>query len=235
MGRRTWVKLYASIVYGSTPKELDPAERWVWIGLLVLAGDSQWDGVIKATVTLGYSDDQISDLLNIDVPTWRSAKRKMIKAEKITIDDHGIISIVNWEKYQSEYDRQKKYREKGYKIKLQDDVTGTSYSPSNYSGGSLSWIGIEDKDLESWMKAYPACDIKRELLAMIEWVKSNPEKGLKKNYRQFITGWLSRSQAKGGGMRSNPIDYKKREQEEHRRKELEGLAEMDRKIKAGEV
>ncbi len=118
------MKLYTSMVFGSTPKELDPAERWVWIGFLVLAGDSQWDGIIKATETIGFSDAQLADLLAVDLRTLRSAKRKMLRAEKIAADSNGIISILNWEKYQSEYDRQKKFRGK----KLQAKVIGDSYA-----------------------------------------------------------------------------------------------------------
>jgi len=209
------VKLYVSTVFGSTPKELHPAERWVWVGFLALAGDSQWDGVIKATVTLGYSDDQLADLLFVDLPTLRAAKKKMIKAEKIIVDENGIISIVNWQKYQSEYDRQKKYRAKSYVIKLLDEVTGTSYSLScilNSSisslNSSLKWDGITDKDKEAWKKAYPACDVELELLKMIEWIKANPAKGKKSNYRRFITGWLSRQQDKGGSFRGQPGQQK---------------------------
>lgn len=204
------MKLYVSTVFGSTSKELEPAERWIWVGFLALAGDSQWDGVIKATVTLGYSDEQLADLLAVDTPLLRAAKRKMIKADKITVDEKGIISINNWEKYQSEYDRQKKYRGKSYKIRLHDGVTPSSPSISYSSflslieNKNLKWDGISNEDLTAWGEAYPACDIQRELLAMIEWIKANPKKGMKKNYRQFIVGWLARSQKHGGGMKSNP-------------------------------
>ncbi len=203
------MKLYVSTVFGSTSKELDPAERWIWVGFLALAGDSQWDGMIKATVTLGYSDEQLADLLAVDVPLLRAAKRKMIKADKISVDESGIISINNWEKYQSEYDRQKKYRNKSYKIKLHNGVTASSpsilYSDflSLIDNKNLSWSGITEDDLTAWGEAYPACDIQRELRAMIEWIKANPKRGMKKDYHQFIVGWLARSQKNGGGMKSS--------------------------------
>ena len=58
--------------------------------------------------------------------------------------------------------------------------------------------------MSAWGIAYPACDINRELAAMLEWIKSNPQKGKKKNYRRFIVNWLARSQERGGGMKSNP-------------------------------
>lgn len=218
------MKLYVSTVFGSTSKELEPAERWIWVGFLALAGDSQWDGVIKATVTLGYSDEQLADLLAVDTPLLRAAKRKMIKADKITVDEKGIISINNWEKYQSEYDRQKKYRGKSYKIRLHDGVTPSSPSISYSSflslieNKNLKWEGITDEDLAAWGEAYPACDIQRELLAMIEWIKANPKRGMKKDYHQFIIGWLARSQKSGGGMRSAVrVDQRQAEVERERR------------------
>jgi hypothetical protein len=64
------------------------------------------------------------------------------------------------------------------------------------------WEGVSDEDKAGWRSAYPACDIERELRAMIEWAKANPAKAHKKNYRRFITNWLARSQERGGGMRS---------------------------------
>ena len=67
-----------------------------------------------------------------------------------------------------------------------------------FSLSSLSWEGIVDKDRSAWSKAYPACDIDAELLKMAEWIKANPKKGVKSNWRRFITNWLSRSQDHGG-------------------------------------
>ena len=57
--------------------------------------------------------------------------------------------------------------------------------------------------MESWAKAYPACDINTELAKAGEWIIANPAKGKKSNYRRFIVNWLSRSQDRGGGMSSN--------------------------------
>jgi hypothetical protein len=67
-----------------------------------------------------------------------------------------------------------------------------------YSSSSLKWEGIKEEDIESWKSAYPACDIDLELKRMVEWLKSNPAKARKSNYRKFITGWLSRTQDRGG-------------------------------------
>lgn len=65
------------------------------------------------------------------------------------------------------------------------------------------WAGITDQDLQDWKEAFPACDIKRQLALMTEWLKSNPAKAKKKQWRRFVTGWLSRSQERGGDIQSN--------------------------------
>lgn len=62
--------------------------------------------------------------------------------------------------------------------------------------------GITVKDRQSWVEAYPAVDINRQIAAASEWLKSNPAKK-KKLFRRFITGWLSRQQERGGDIASN--------------------------------
>ena len=65
------------------------------------------------------------------------------------------------------------------------------------------YSNISDKDILQWKEAYPACDIERQLKASNEWLLSNPAKAKKKQWRRFITGWLSRQQERGGDAASN--------------------------------
>lgn len=77
------------------------------------------------------------------------------------------------------------------------------------------WENITDKDLERWQKTYPACDVKQELLKMADWLLSHPAKK-KKNYKAFISRWLSNQQDRGGtkGLKKESwADRKKRELE----------------------
>jgi hypothetical protein len=67
----------------------------------------------------------------------------------------------------------------------------------NFSIETRSWENITDEDVSIWEKAYPAVDITQELSKMADWLISNPDKK-KKNYRRFITNWLSRTQERGG-------------------------------------
>jgi len=70
---------------------------------------------------------------------------------------------------------------------------------------SGEWENIENDQIEKWEKAYPACDIKMQLLKMAVWLKANPKK-MKSNYPRFIANWLSRSQDKGGDIPGNKPD-----------------------------
>ena len=60
-----------------------------------------------------------------------------------------------------------------------------------------TWENISNEDVAIWEKAYPAVDITQELSKMADWLLSNPDRK-KKNYRRFITNWLSRTQERGG-------------------------------------
>lgn len=53
--------------------------------------------------------------------------------------------------------------------------------------------------IEIWTAAYPAVDVKQELLKMIAWLESNPaRKKTRRGITRFIDSWLSREQDKGG-------------------------------------
>ena len=65
-----------------------------------------------------------------------------------------------------------------------------------------SFEGITDDHRSLWAKAYPACDLDRQLAAMDAWLRANPRQAKKSNWSKFITGWLSRSQDRGGDARN---------------------------------
>lgn len=154
MGRRSWIKLYTNIVYGSTPKELLPAERWVWIGLLAMAGDSVVDGSVCLSETLGYTNEQLAEILGVEEPVLEAALSKMAATGKIQVGSKNKISILNWKKYQSEYDRQKSYRSKlQHKVTARGDAISLS-SPSRLSSsgekrgnGGGERVKIEGQDV----------------------------------------------------------------------------------------
>jgi hypothetical protein len=60
------------------------------------------------------------------------------------------------------------------------------------------WAGITDADRQEWRLAYPACDLAAELAKATSWLRANPAKAHKSNWRRFIVSWLTRSQDRGG-------------------------------------
>ena len=114
MGSRTWIKVYCNKWLEGTLREESPDIRSVWIDLLALAGSGQYGdtGEIKLTNGIGFTDKQIAEILHIKTALWRRAKSKFIESDRIKLSSKGAIRILNWSKYQSEYDRQKHSRER---------------------------------------------------------------------------------------------------------------------------
>lgn len=147
MYRRTWIKMWVKMLRDQEFMSMNESQRFIWIGLLLLAGDNAITGKICVMDEMGYTMDQISALLNTDSETLKGTLDILISQERITISDRNVISIINWEKYQSEYSRQVKYRKKGYKSRLQSKVTENS-SPS-LSNSSILDTSILDTNILS--------------------------------------------------------------------------------------
>jgi hypothetical protein len=113
MGSRTWIKIHCDKWVSGTLREDAPDVRGVWIDLLALAGSGQCGdtGEIKLTNGVGFTNKQISEILQIKPALWRRAKERFLQTERIKISSKGAICITNWSKYQSEYNRQKPYRQ----------------------------------------------------------------------------------------------------------------------------
>lgn len=113
MGNRTWIKVYCDKWLEGTLREESAEIRGVWIDLLALAGGGPYGdtGEIKLANGIGFTDRQIAEILHISKPLWRKAKQRFLETNRIKISHRGAISIANWSKYQSEYRRQKKYRQ----------------------------------------------------------------------------------------------------------------------------
>ena len=110
--RRTWVKMWvAECLEGTIRFEFSPAERGVWYDLILLAGRCRIPGIIAANENAPYPHNYIAGLLNIDPELLETTLEKCKKSERIIEDERGI-ALLNWEHYQSEYERQKPYRGK---------------------------------------------------------------------------------------------------------------------------
>lgn len=130
MSSRTWVKINCDRWFDGTIRK-EPIElRAIWTDLLALAGRTGHDGIIRLPGTnIGYSDEQLCSIFNVQMSVWLEAKERLrnhpsgAEENRITINSGNCIEIINWKYYQSEYSRQKSYREKE-----QQKVTAESYN-----------------------------------------------------------------------------------------------------------
>jgi len=112
LGSRTWIKIYCDKWLTGSLRDDPPEIRGVWIDLLALAGSGQYgdSGEIKLANEIGLTDAQICEILSIKKALWQRAKQRFLITNRIKIGQKSAILIVNWAKYQSEYERQRDYR-----------------------------------------------------------------------------------------------------------------------------
>lgn len=92
--------------------------------------------------------------------------------------------------------------------------------PLRWSAES-GWEGITDADRAEWSQAYPAADLPVELAKANQWLKANPKKARKSNWRRWLsTVWLSKCQDRGGTHRESG----RRPEDDARRASLERTA-----------
>lgn len=119
--RRTWIKLFCDPwLRGSIRKESIEV-RAIFTDLLAMAGDSAFGdtGIIQLADGVGFSDGTLAGILNIALKTWLSVKKRLSahpnpeenRIEIIPLSQGFAIHILKWKTYQSEYNRQRKYRE----------------------------------------------------------------------------------------------------------------------------
>jgi len=121
--KKTWIKLWTTEwLTGTTRFELNPAERSIFVDFLILAVISRYPGVICAGKYedgrfRGYPLRWLSGVLNATPKLILSTIEKCEKYEKIKVEKNEeddetlyVIHIINWERFQSEYQRQRKYR-----------------------------------------------------------------------------------------------------------------------------
>jgi len=106
----TWVKIHiAGWLHGSIRWQLEPAERGVWADLIVMAGQCLQGGKICDNDGRAYPFDFIASQLHIPLELLESTISKSKEEGRVEVKD-GVIIISNWTAYQSEYERQKRYR-----------------------------------------------------------------------------------------------------------------------------
>jgi len=197
MGRRTWVKIYCDKWLRGTLREETLDLRGAWIDLLALAGDSAYGDIGKISLAdkCGLTDKQICTILNIKNKKWQNIKKRLIETDRIKANGYNEIEIVNWDKYQSEYERQKPYREK-----LLPKVTTKSNKEIEIEIEKEKEIKIKKKTYAEFVKLTPQ-EYKnlfkylydefrvREAIKKLDNYKGASGKKYKSDYRAILT-WV---------------------------------------------
>lgn len=133
---------------GSIRKESTDV-RAIFADLLAMAGDSAYgdpniasNGIIQLADDVGFNDEAIARILNVPLKIWLSVKKRLSahpepdenRIEIIALSQGFGIRILNWTRYQSEYQRQKKYREPIKKLQPPLSSVSSCFEERNKEG-----------------------------------------------------------------------------------------------------
>jgi hypothetical protein len=119
-GSRTWIKLYPQgMLHGSITYQLSEPEQAVWVKLLCFAGEINRDGQISDNDGRPFPLEFIAHEIHTTVERLESTIKRCKEEGRILDDGHGLY-IANWKIYQSEYNRQKPYRDKQKKTAMEE-------------------------------------------------------------------------------------------------------------------
>ncbi len=98
-------------LFGTLRHELDSAQRGVWNDLLDMAKIGRVrPGLVSPGVGKAYNHEWLAAFLNTPLELLEESLKLLKETKRITENGAGI-EILNWRRYQTEYDRQKPYRE----------------------------------------------------------------------------------------------------------------------------
>ena len=112
-------------LFGTLRHELVSGQRGIWNDLLDMAKISRVrPGLVAAGKNTAYGHQWLANFLNVPLEELEKTLKKLEDTERIISNGHGI-EILNWDRYQTEYDRQKPYRKKGELTEEQQEVIKT--------------------------------------------------------------------------------------------------------------
>ena len=114
MGHRRWFKVHAEKWLRGSMRDTTSEIRGIWIDTLSLASDGFYgdEGIIQVAEGKGLADTQIARIFNIPASQWQQAKQFFLANDMLRCSGENVLEVVNWKVYQSEYQRQKQYRDK---------------------------------------------------------------------------------------------------------------------------
>jgi len=109
--KRAWVKLWVEECLSGTIRfNLTPEERSIWYDLIVLGGRCRVPGKISANENIAFPHSYIAGIFNVPERLFNQALDKLKATGRVNEDETGIY-IINWPKYQSEYQARRRQTE----------------------------------------------------------------------------------------------------------------------------
>lgn len=112
--RKSWAyeNIYGKNGNGDCSKrQLLPDERSVWDDYLDLGALNIVPGQISISPVNGYTSEQLAGLLKTPREVIERTNKKLQQMGNILIENNGIIIILNWKNYQTEWERTRGYTE----------------------------------------------------------------------------------------------------------------------------
>lgn len=98
-------------LFGTLRHDMNAAQRGVWNDLIDMAKIGRVrPGLVSPGPGKAYSHNWLAAFLNIELEELESTLKICTDTERICENGNGI-EIINWKKYQTDYDRQKPWRE----------------------------------------------------------------------------------------------------------------------------
>lgn len=109
---RTWIKIFCENWIEGPIRQETPLVRSVFIDLLALTGRLSNTGTISLPGGGGYTHEQLAKMLNISIKEWKYAVDRLSnhpspEENRIMVDTSNEITILNWSKYQAEYEKRR--------------------------------------------------------------------------------------------------------------------------------
>jgi hypothetical protein len=182
-GRRRWIKLWIDDwLEGTTRYQMTGAQRAFWVDLMTMAGRSRFGGVIcsgkDGDTWIGFPLQKFQGLVSEPIDVLATFKL-FERTGKITVQVTGevisdaespmqagrlyTIFVTNWARYQSEYQRTKKYREKKTDVATHDATEMLhAESQASHAKGNTTEVEVDvevdsevEPDGEGRVKTHP--------------------------------------------------------------------------------
>jgi len=169
----------------------------------VAGGDEQFWSAVERAGWLASTDDSIT------IPGWEdrfgnAAKRRLVDARAKAV---RRVSASCPPAKRTDFGLEEKRGEEK-REELQQAAPAPESEPATPSRSRAKsrvhwdcesgWQNITDADRQEWAEAYPGAVLDQELAKAHSWLKGNPTKARRSNWRRFLVGWLQRCQDKGG-------------------------------------